>query len=210
MHQRVIIVGAGSHARVIASLLASMSDIEVAGVADRTDCNFGEMIGKYSIIATFDHLSEWLEKGITGAALALGNNNDRADMFFKMKAMGFHILTLIHPAALIERDVQMGEGVVVCAGAILCTQVKVGDNVLINTGAIIDHECVIASHAHIGPGSRLAGRVNIGEKTFVGIGATVKEKIVIGARSVIGAGSVVVRPIPDDVIAYGVPAIVQR
>jgi len=210
INQKAIIVGAGGHSRVIARLLESAPGLEVAGVADQADGNIGEMIGKYPVITTFDHLSEWFEKGVTNAALAVGDNNKRADMFYKLKDMGFHILTLIHPTAHVDADVQIGEGVVVCAGAILCTQVKVGDNVLINTGAIIDHECNIASHAHIGPGSRLAGRVNIGERTFIGIGSTVKEKIVIGSRSVIGAGSVVVRPIPDDVIAYGVPAVVQR
>lgn len=206
----MIIIGAGGHARVIARLLESTPDVEVVGVADMVENNHGEMIGKYPIVTTLDHLPEWFEKGVVHAALAVGDNNNRADMFYKLKDIGFHILTLIHPAALVDADVQLGEGVVICAGAILCTQVKVGDNVLINTGAIIDHECVVASHAHIGPGSRLAGRVSIGERTFVGIGATVKEKIIIGARSVIGAGSVVVRPIPDDVIAYGVPAVVQR
>jgi virginiamycin A acetyltransferase len=56
------------------------------------------------------------------------------------------------------------------------------------------------------PGARTM--VTIGEGSWVGSGAIVLADI--GRHSVIGAGSVVTRPIPDYVIAGGVPARVIR
>jgi acetyltransferase-like isoleucine patch superfamily enzyme len=56
----------------------------------------------------------------------------------------------------------------------------------------------------------LAARVRVGELAWIGVGATVSDGRAIGKRALIGAGAVVVRDIPDDVVAYGVPARVIR
>jgi UDP-N-acetylbacillosamine N-acetyltransferase len=192
------------------NLLTYLSDVEVVGVADESDRFMGEIIGQSSITMTFEDLPSCLDRGVQWAALAIGDNDRRAEMFTGLTKAGFQILSAAHPKAMIERDVHLGIGTMVCAGAILSTQVRIGENVLINTGAIIDHESVIGSHAHIAPGCSLAGRVRVGEKAFVGIGTSVRHGVTIGARAVIGAGSVVVDDIPDGAVAYGVPAKVQR
>jgi virginiamycin A acetyltransferase len=50
--------------------------------------------------------------------------------------------------------------------------------------------------------------VRIGAGTWVGSGAIVMADV--GTNSVVGAGSVVTKPLPDDVVAAGVPARVIR
>ncbi len=45
-----------------------------------------------------------------------------------------------------------------------------------------------------------------GELSFIGIGATIIQEIKIGKNVTIGAGSVVIKDIPDNVIALGNPA----
>ena len=50
----------------------------------------------------------------------------------------------------------------------------------------------------------------MGEGTWIGIGSCVIQGITIGGNSVIGAGSVVVKDIPDGVVAYGNPCKVAR
>ena len=81
-----------------------------------------------------------------------------------------------------------------------------GDGAIINTNAGVDHDCRIGSGAHIGPGSALAGNVEIGCESFLGAGTCVVPCVRIGSRAIVGAGSVVLRDIPDNVIAMGVPA----
>lgn len=51
-------------------------------------------------------------------------------------------------------------------------------------------------------------RVHVGAGTWIGSGAVVLADV--GANCVIGAGSVVTKPIPDNVVAVGVPAAVVR
>jgi UDP-perosamine 4-acetyltransferase len=204
--RKTLIVGAGGHARVVASLLMKQPDIEVVGVVDRTNQHMGERVGNFYIVTSFDDLSLWYDRDIHYAAIALGNVQERAEAFATLKQIGFKVVSAIHRSSIIEDDVELGEGVTICAGVILATQTKIGKNVLINTGTVIDHESVIGDHSHVAPGCRIAGRVCIGERTFMGIGVTVKEKLRIGSRCTIGAGAVVLSSIPDDSIAYGVTA----
>ena len=87
---------------------------------------------------------------------------------------------------------------------------RIGENVIVNTAASIDHDCVIEDGAHLCPGTHLAGGVNIGRGAWIGIGAVVSDHLQIGANSIIGAGAVVTHDIPNNVVAYGVPAKVIR
>lgn len=206
----VVIVGAGGHARVLVSILEQVQGVRIVGVADRTDRTLGEKVGSAEVIATISGLPDLWRDGVRWAALAIGDNEERAALFAKVKTWGFSLVEARHPTAIVERDVCIGEGAVIGPGAILCTGVTLAPDVLINTGAIVDHECKIGAHAHIGPGSRVAGRVTVGEGALVGAGSTVLNKLTIGEWCVIGAGSVVVEDIPTKVKAYGVPAKVQR
>ena len=52
--------------------------------------------------------------------------------------------------------------------------------------------------------------VHIGENVWVGAGVTIVPGVTIGKNSVIGAGSVVVKDIPDNVVAVGNPCHVLR
>lgn len=52
--------------------------------------------------------------------------------------------------------------------------------------------------------------VHIGENVWVGAGVTIVPGVSIGKNSVIGAGSVVVKDIPDNVVAVGNPCRVLR
>ncbi len=52
--------------------------------------------------------------------------------------------------------------------------------------------------------------VHIGENVFIGSNVKILKGVTIGHNSVIGCGSIVVKSIPDDVIAAGIPAKVIK
>ena len=58
----------------------------------------------------------------------------------------------------------------------------------------------------LSPNVALGGKCNIGENSYIGMSVPVKEGITIGSDTVIGMGSVVLRDIPDGVVAMGNPA----
>lgn len=113
--------------------------------------------------------------------------------------------TAIHPNSIISDTATIGEGTVVMPGAIINADAKIGKHCIINTKTSVDHECRIGDYVHIAPGASLSGDVEVGECTWIGVGVCVKQGVRIGKNCMIGAGSVVVKDIPDNVVAYGNP-----
>lgn len=127
----------------------------------------------------------------------------------------FYLSGYIHIEARSEHSqVIIGDGVSINNNAVIIadrTTIKIGDNTLIGT-----EFCVYDSDFHaLDPTKRLdqdyrAAPVEIGFNVFIGSRVTVLKGVTIGDNSVIASGSVVVRNIPSDVIAGGVPAKVIR
>ena len=208
--KRTLLIGAGGQSRVVASILKYDRRIEVVGILDASVDSIGEKISNTSIVGTYEDLDKYVGEGVNSVALCVGNNRERAIWFKKAKSMGLDVVSAIHPTAILESDALIGEGVTVCAGAIVCTQTKIGNGVIINTGSVVDHESVLMDFSSVAPGSYLAGRVCVGEETFIGIGVSISHNIKIGGGTVIGAGAVVVSDIGSDVTAFGVPATVKK
>jgi len=207
---KILVLGAGGHARAVLSILKSLDQWDVAGILDRDEKAEEEFIGGIPVLGSWGNLSKLKSQGISNAVLAVGDNIERHRLFGLLTESGFSIPTLVHPEAFVDKSATLGRGCVICVGAIICADVKLGSNVLVNTGAIVDHETIVEDDVHIGSGSKIAGRVKIGQKSFLGIGATVIDKKKIGKNVVLGAGSVLVDDLPDNVIAWGVPAKITR
>jgi acetyltransferase-like isoleucine patch superfamily enzyme len=62
----------------------------------------------------------------------------------------------------------------------------------------------------VAPRAILGSGVSLGGGALVGIGAVVKNRVRIGAGAIIGAGALVVEDVPDNVVAYGMPAKIKR
>ena len=57
--------------------------------------------------------------------------------------------------------------------------------------------------------SKLYGSAKIGQNSYI-TDATVANQMIVGDNTVIGMGSLITKPIPSNVIAYGLPAKVIR
>lgn len=91
------------------------------------------------------------------------------------------------------------------ANSVVNSGVSIFQHCIINTGAIVEHDSVVKSFASLAPSATIGGKCVIGMGSAIGIGATITNGIHVGNRSVIGAGSVVLKAIPDDVVAFGSP-----
>jgi acetyltransferase-like isoleucine patch superfamily enzyme len=99
---------------------------------------------------------------------------------------------------------------VILAGAVVNSGSQIGPFSLINTKASLDHDGRMGSFTSLAPGATVGGGVEIGDFSAISLGASVIHRVRIGSHSVIGAGAVVIRDIPDRVVAFGVPAVVVR
>ncbi|MCJ2165734.1 MULTISPECIES: acetyltransferase [unclassified Pseudodesulfovibrio] len=199
----ILIIGGGGHARVVADILLSMEDMEPLGYVTPDACpgTLGPLglavLGDDTCVAGLDH---------DGVVVAVGDNRLRHRIFARLVGAGETLVNAVHPSAIIARDVEMGVGCMVCAGAIVNTGTIVGDNVILNTGCVVDHDCTISGHAHVAPGVKLAGNVVVGAGALVGVGASVIPSVLIGEEAVVGAGAVVVDDVPPRQMVMGVPA----
>jgi len=207
---KTIVIGAGGHARVVSSILQYDANIELVGFIDIVIKVPGETIHGKPVLGDHSLLPKLLKEGIRGAIIAVGDNAIREGHFRKLREMGFEMMNAVHPSASVANDVVIGRGVVIAAGAVICTHATIGDNTVINTGAIVEHENIIGENVHIAPGVNVAGRTVIKRNTFIGIGSTVKDSITIGENVTVGARAVVLENIPDNAVAVGVPAKVVK
>lgn len=199
----VVVIGGGGHGKVVISTLHAAGHT-VVSVYDDDAARWGsEILGR----PVSGPVAAAAEAGVGSGVLAIGSNATRKRI---AGLVNLRWLTVVHPTAWIAPDVQLGEGTVVFAGAIIQTGSVVGRHVIISNGATIDHDCVIGDCSHLAPGVHLAGSVRVGEGAFLGIGCTVIPERKIGAWTTVGAGAVVVRDLGDDVVAYGVPARPRR
>jgi len=207
---KVVIIGAGGHARVVYEILKHEKNIEIAAFVDIVKHGSGERILGVPILGDHSVLPKLLKNGVAGAIIAVGNNKIRTGHFKELENMGFELINAIHPTAHIAGNIKIGKGVVIGAGAIIATCAEIGNNVIVNTGAVVEHECVIEDNVHIAPGTILAGRVTVKKGAFVGAGSVVKEYVTIGENVTIGAGSVVLEDILPNAVAVGSPARIVK
>lgn len=121
--------------------------------------------------------------------------------------------------SIIETDeggsVRIGPGSWVHPGCKLIAALSAID---IGAGVMLAAHCALYPHNHgIRPGIPIAeqpcttkGPIVIGDGAWLGTGVSVLGGVTIGRGAVIGAGAVVTRSIPDEAIAFGVPAKVVR
>ena len=194
---RLIIVGAGGHGKVIADSAIKNGYTDIGFVDDNAT---GECMG-FSVTGTCADI-EKLNDGNTDFVIGIGNNTTR-----KMIAEKYDVnwITLIHPSAQIAVNASIGKGTVVMAGAVVNACATVGEHCIINSSAVVEHDNSLENYVHISPGVKLGGTVAVGEQTHIGIGATVSNNIAICSDCFIGAGAVVVRDIKDIGTYAGIP-----
>lgn len=191
------IIGAGGHSKVVAEAAILSGWESVSFFDDKKD-------GKTQIAGNLEKFFQ-LKNKFSGAHIAIGDSHVRKKLFEALSADGVSIKSIIHPTAIVSKNVLIAGGSMISAGVIINSGVNLGKGVIINTGSIIEHDCLIEDFCHISPGCSLGGETVIHELSWIGIGSSVKHGINIGKRVTIGAGSVVIKDIPSECTAYGVP-----
>jgi len=208
--QRIIIVCAGGHGRVVADILtclaANGAGVAAAGFVDDTPDLIGVRVAGLPVLGPLDSLSTLEHDGIV---IALGDNAIRRRLTDRFLATGAQLVTVVHPRAIVAATATIGAGTMVCAGAIVQPGASLGRGVILNTAASVDHDSRIGDFAHLAPGARIGANVTIGEQALVALGTAVVAGCSVGARTVIGAGSLVLHDVRDDVVAFGTPARVR-
>lgn len=199
MNERVIIIGAGGHSKVVADIVRASKDIVVGFLDDSYDGE-KEFYGS-KIIGRVDSYSVY--KNDCVFVIAIGNNSVRDKISSMLDCKWY---TGIHPSAVISNSARIGEGTVIMPNAVVNADAKVGKHVIVNTGSIVEHDCTIGDFSHIAPKSVVCGASHIGSYAWLGTGSTVSNLAHICDNVLLGAGGVVVKDICESGTYVGVPA----
>lgn len=208
----LLILGAGGHAREVLELVRCLNDLvptfEVLGFVDDDPNRQGRDVKGLPILPRDAALRQLPVGG--QVVLALGSSVARRRAASWLDAAGVSSPILVHPRAWVGRNVALGPGTQVAAGAMVSTDVTVGRHVIVNQGSSVAHDVALDDFATLAPGVRLSGAVRVGEGADVGTGAVVIQGLTIGAWSICGAGAVVVSDVPANTTVVGVPAKVIK
>lgn len=207
MSRKLIVIGAGGHAKVLIDALLTRA-ANVVGLTDNDPSKAGTSVLGIPVIGDDRAIDRLLpaEVILVNGIGSVGRPDLRRQIFEAFKARGYEFATVQHPSAIVSPHAQMLEGVQLMAGSVVQAGAAIGCNSIVNTKASVDHDCKVGAHVHIAPGVTLSGNVEIADNVHVGANSTILQNIHIGAGCVIGAGTVVVRNLPSNANVCGVPA----
>jgi acetyltransferase EpsM len=196
--QRVAVIGAGGHAKVVAGTLMAAGH-QVVGFYDDDLQKRGTHIFGIPVVGP---VTELKSDNFSHAIIGIGQNEIRKRLAEKLN---LNWITVIHPYAWVHPEVSLGVGTVVCAGAIVQPYSRIGSHVIINTKASVDHDCYVGDYVHLAL-SHLAGEVIAHEGAFLALGSIVFPRVEIGAWATVSARSVAMKDVMPKSIVAGVPA----
>lgn len=192
---RLIIIGASGHGKVVA---------DIAVLNGYEDIVFLDNNRAIKECAGWPVVGNSYEAPNGEVFVAIGNTEIRKKLCMMYESRVQPVL--IHPNSVIAKDVEIGRGTVVMAGAVINPGVRIGKGVIVNTSSSIDHDCVVGDFCHVAVGAHLSGTVRVGTETWIGVGAIVSNNVSICSNCMVGAGAVVVKCIEKPGTYIGVPA----
>lgn len=202
--EKVFVIGAGGHAKVIVDILQQNMEYEVVGLIDQQGTGG---FWNIPVIGSDEDLPRLrAEMNVNKAFVALGNGKLRKLVTSKVLAAGYTLINVISKYSTISNRVKLGTGIAIMPGAVINADVVIGDGCIINTNASLDHEDIVGNYTHIAPGSALSGKISVGRQCLLGTGCRVIDGIKIGDNTIVGAGTVVIDNIEGNCTVVGVPA----
>jgi acetyltransferase EpsM len=200
--QEVAIIGAGGHAKVVASTLLA-AGYRISGFYDDDSEKWGKYIFDVPVVGSIESLKDSKH---SRAIIGLGDNKTRKNLATELD---LDWVTVVHPFAWVHPEVRLGVGTIVCAGAVVQPGARIGSHVILNTKASVDHDCYVGDYVHIAV-AHLAGGASADDGAFLSLGSVVLPNLHVGAWAHLGAGSIATKNIPPGSTAVGNPARVIK
>lgn len=209
---KLYVFGAGGSGREVAWLAEQVwgGEVEIEFVVDNPEFLRPNVNGH-----TVTLITQIKSHNSARFVVAIGNPSIRRRIAALCRAVPLQETFIVHPRAEISGSVELGDGTIICAGAILTANIHLGRHVHINIGCTVSHDAIIEDFATLSPGVHVSGHVHIGQDAFIGTGANIingsaDNPLIIGDEAIIAAGACVTKSVNAGALVAGVPAIQKR
>src|SRR5690349_7687743 len=116
---RIFIIGASGHAKVLIDIIEREARWIIAGLIDTYKAPGAELMG-YSILGSETSLPLLMSAHrVSRAIIAVGNNKVRHQLALRVAGIApqLQFANAVHPSAQIGRAVELGKGIAIMAGA---------------------------------------------------------------------------------------------
>jgi sugar O-acyltransferase (sialic acid O-acetyltransferase NeuD family) len=211
--ERIRMFGAGVRARMLLDLIQWQfhDRFKLDGYYD--DRRAGESgPGGLPVFGTFAQGLDEMPRLDCWALVAAGTvaSANGCRVLAALRAAGVRIASLVSPAAHVSPSAVLGQNAVIFPGVFLGAEVRVGHLLCVYAGTAVEHHGQLGHNVLLATEVVLGGFCRVGSHSFVGTGSVVAPERRIGTGTLVGAGSLVLRDVPDHVIAYGRPAAAAR
>ena len=202
------LIGAGGFAREIMPLAA----MTLSGQADLV---FVESNPAKATVNGYDLLAEEAFRtaayGSKMFNIAIADSRVREMFAIKFKELGCTPVSLTAASVTIYDDLQIGQGAILCANAVLTSNAKIGEFFHANVHSYVAHDCIIGNYVTFAPYVACLGNVHIEDHAYIGAGAILKQGSKddprrIGEGAVVGMGAVVTKDVAPYTTVVGNPA----
>ena len=210
--KKIIIIGGGGNGLVVAN---NIQDFKNYGIFDYELLGFfydhKKKIKGYKILGkiTLKNVSKYINKKNIFFFWSLFSKKLKKNSLKKLKALRIpkkKFITIIHPTAIISKNVKIGYGCNISSLVNISPSVKIENHVNIFSQCMVGHDTVLKNYAYLANNSVLGAKIKVGEGAYIGMNSTIRENLKIGNWSTVGMGSVVLKNIRNKMIVVGNPA----
>ena len=149
MKKKLLIIGAGTHGKVVEEVALSMKDINDNNIYEKVDFldDFAEgAVGKISSLNT-------LGSNYDAVFVAIGDNKKRSELCMLAESLGYELPILVHPSAYVSESVIVEKGVIIEPRVSINSNTVIKKGTIVSIGAIIDHNVVLDEFCHVNTGA---------------------------------------------------------
>src|SRR6266571_1692226 len=148
---RILVIGAGGHARAVLDVIRSEGRHDVVGLIDGTKPKGTPCLGSQVLGGESDLAVVCRGEGTSLGIVAIGDNWQRRAMTERLRALvpAFEPVSAIHPSATVAADATIGSGTVIMPGAVVVSGCRIGQGCIVNTLASLDHDGVMEDYASL-------------------------------------------------------------
>jgi sugar O-acyltransferase (sialic acid O-acetyltransferase NeuD family) len=204
----VAVLGAGGTGLLMAETVERLAGFRFVGFLDDDSRKTARDCCGYAVLGT---LADWAALPSETVFLSSLYGPKVSSSFFSL----VHSLAIpsdrwarvVDGTAHVSRHASLGAGSYVGPGCVVEPRVTLGMCCALLGNVYVAHDAQLGDYVCCANSASLAGRTVVGPSAFVGAAAAIRENISIGARTTVGLGAVVVKPVAEEMVVVGNPAV---